>query len=97
MAIRNVKKGIKAIEQIKLIDPKANVIVKLLDLSLFESIRSFADDVKNDFEKIDILINNAATISKNFEMTSDGNELTMVTNYLGNVKYSLVRCFKYHL
>ncbi|KAG5893123.1 hypothetical protein JTB14_034144 [Gonioctena quinquepunctata] len=83
LAIRNAEKGAKALEKIKLLKNDANVIIKLLDVSDFSSIRNFVDQMRNEYEKIDILINNAGTISPLPKRTADGNELTYVTNYLG--------------
>ncbi|CAH1163562.1 unnamed protein product [Phaedon cochleariae] len=83
LAVRNAEKGAKAIEEIKAINSKANVLVKLLDMSDFGNIRTFVDQIKDEYNKIDILINNAGTISDSHTITQDGNELTFVTNYLG--------------
>ncbi|KAJ8967909.1 hypothetical protein NQ317_018829 [Molorchus minor] len=83
LAIRNAEKGRKAAEQIKKQTPGARVVIKLLDLSDFSVIRDFVDQIKNEYDKIDILINNAGIISHPNRKTVDGNELTFLTNYLG--------------
>ncbi|KAJ8930538.1 hypothetical protein NQ314_016651 [Rhamnusium bicolor] len=83
LAVRNADKGRNAIEQIKMLAPRANIVIKLLDTSEFSSIRDFADQIKNEYGKIDVLINNAGIIFHPYKKTTDGNELTFVTNYLG--------------
>lgn len=70
-------------ELIKQKTKNAVVVLKLIDLSDFASIRNFVDDVKKDYEKIDILINNAATIVHPMNKSVEGSDLTFVTNYLG--------------
>ncbi|XP_018575648.1 retinol dehydrogenase 13-like [Anoplophora glabripennis] len=83
LAVRNAEKGRRAIERIKMLTPKANVVIKLLDVSEFSSIRDFADQIIKEYNRIDVLINNAGIIFHPYKKTSDGNELTFVTNYLG--------------
>ncbi|KAJ8962534.1 hypothetical protein NQ318_000926 [Aromia moschata] len=83
LAIRNAEKGRKAMEQIKKLTPGAQVVVKLLDMSDFSCIRDFADQIRNEYVKIDVLVNNAGIISHPHRKTVNGNELTFVTNYLG--------------
>lgn len=83
LAVRNAEKGKRAIERIKTITPAANVVIKLLDVSEFSSIRNFTDQIKKEYGKIDVIINNAGIIFHPYKKTSDGNELTFVTNYLG--------------
>nr|XP_023025612.1 retinol dehydrogenase 13-like [Leptinotarsa decemlineata] len=83
LAIRNAEKGAKALDDIKMIKSDANVIIKILDVSDFCSIRNFVEQLKNEYDKIDILINNAGTICQPPRKTAEGNELTYVTNYLG--------------
>ncbi|CAH1995552.1 unnamed protein product [Acanthoscelides obtectus] len=87
LAIRNAEKGTKAVEEIKNFYQKAKVTVKILDMSEFSSIRAFAQQIIDEYEKIDILINNAGIIFHPYKRTSEGNELTFVTNYLG--KFSI--------
>lgn len=67
----------------------AVVVLKLLDLSDFANIRNFVEEIEKQNEKIDILINNAATIAHPVNKSLEGNDLTFVTNYLGryNILY----------
>ncbi|CAG9764488.1 unnamed protein product [Ceutorhynchus assimilis] len=83
MAVRNAEKGKRALEKIKENYKKSQVTVKLLDISEMDSIRNFVDQIEVEYEKIDVLINNAAVIHQPYTKTIDGNELTIATNYLG--------------
>lgn len=59
-----------------------NVEVKKLDLASFKSIKSFAEEVLAEEEKIDILINNAGYLGP-YSKTSDELDTTFQVNYLG--------------
>ncbi|MDC7243755.1 MAG: SDR family NAD(P)-dependent oxidoreductase [Sphaerochaetaceae bacterium] len=54
-----------------------------IDLSSFSSIRNFANEVINNYEKIDVLINNAGTFSRTNSYTVEKFEMTLGVNYLG--------------
>ena len=58
-----------------------------LDLSDFESIVCFADNLCNAYltKKIDILINNAGLISKQFRKTKNNIEQTLQANLIGSM------------
>lgn len=56
-----------------------------LDLSDLGSVRKFALDFKQKYNRLDILINNAAVMAiKSREMTKDGLEMQMATNHFGH-------------
>jgi len=59
-----------------------------VDLSDFDSIKKLVDEVKASFEKIDILICNAAVVSKKARKTKHGLEEMFSVNYLA--KFVLV-------
>ena len=54
-----------------------------LDLSQLHQIDSFIERYRNATDKVDVLINNAGTISGKRRVTPDGFELTFASNYLG--------------
>lgn len=64
----------------------AFVELKVIDLSDFASIRNFIQEIKNEYGRIDILINNAAIIAHPLNKNFENNDLTFVTNYLGRKK-----------
>lgn len=84
MACRNVDNATKIKDSIIESTKNNKVVVKKLDLSSFESIRSFSDDINKTEQRLDVLIHNAGyaeTFKKNKSI--DGIELTMATNHYG--------------
>ncbi|OQE24051.1 hypothetical protein PENFLA_c010G07351 [Penicillium flavigenum] len=66
-------------------DPPSVKVIKL-DLGSFDSVLSFASQVKSDIPVVDILILNAGVgFMGDFHSTTDGHEITLQTNYLSNV------------
>ena len=55
-----------------------------LDLTDYENIKSFTEEIKKKYGKFDILINNAGSCFRTFTL-SDGIELTYFTNHLGHL------------
>ncbi|VDD88360.1 unnamed protein product [Enterobius vermicularis] len=65
-------------------DP-TRLIVKLIDLADFSTVKKFAEEIKKEVTHIDILVNNAAVMShEKFERTIDGYEFIWQSNYLGH-------------
>lgn len=83
LAIRNGEKGVKALEEIRLVQKQASVQIKILDVSEFSSIRNFVEEIKQEYNKIDVLINNAGVIGNKSANPVDENEAIFSTNYLG--------------
>ena len=54
-----------------------------LDLASLASVRAAAAEARERFPRVDVLVNNAGTFSRNYAETAEGVELTMCTNYLG--------------
>ena len=84
LAVRNVEKGKKAISEIEKEFPTAELVARALDLTSLESIKSFAEGIINDFDRLDILINNAGIMMCPYSKTKDGFEIQMGTNHLGH-------------
>lgn len=85
MACRNQAKGETAAEAIRSEKPAGSVQVMALDLSSLASVRAFAAEFTNKFNRLDLLINNAGVMAlpKRFE-TADGFEMQFGTNHLGH-------------
>ena len=62
LACRDLKKAQKACDKIMLESNSKTVYVEQLDLSSFDSIRAFAKNFKEKFNRLDILINNAGKL-----------------------------------
>jgi len=57
--------------------------VMTIDLSSFDSVRSFVDRIRARHERVDVLINNAGVFMGSRRTTTDGHEWTMAVNHLG--------------
>ena len=79
---RNKEKGENAVLEIKKETPKASVESMICDLSSMSSIRSFIEDFKGKYSKLDILYNNAAVMKRKRTVTEDGFEMMFQVNYL---------------
>ncbi|XP_008547555.1 retinol dehydrogenase 12 isoform X2 [Microplitis demolitor] len=85
IACRKREAGEEAIEKIRasgVTDGKAKVYV--LDNSSFESVKKFSSEVKKDYAKVDVLINNAGVMFTPYEETKDGFEQQWGINYLSH-------------
>lgn len=79
-ACRNKEKTLAAISELKDQKHKSRAIFIELDLSSFDSIKKFVKEFKLKFQKLDILVNNAALVNQNYQITADGIEATLQTN-----------------
>jgi NAD(P)-dependent dehydrogenase (short-subunit alcohol dehydrogenase family) len=84
LAVRNNDKGATAVHQILKQDPKSVVAMRCLNLASLESIREFARDFQRDFNRLDLLINNAGVMALPRRTTLDGFEMQFGTNHLGH-------------
>ena len=84
MAVRNTEKGEKVADDILAEHPEADITVRELDLSSLDSVRSFADSFLADYDRLDVLINNAGVMMPPYSKTEDGFEIQMGTNHLGH-------------
>ena len=85
MACRNLKEAGKAMKEIVEKTGNINIVVKHLDLSALKSVQSFAEDIKSNESRLDILINNAGVFNlPKLTKTEDGFETTMAANHLGH-------------
>ena len=84
MACRNLDKGMQAKKRILKIAPDTVIDVLELDLSKQKSVLAFAELVKQDYQSLDLLINNAGIMMTPYKVTEDGFENQLATNYLGH-------------
>jgi len=86
MACRNLEKGQIAVQQILEQQPSGQVILERLDLADLSSVQDFAAKFLAQFDRLDILINNAGVMATPYRKTTDGFELQFGTNHLGHFK-----------
>ncbi|XP_050701453.1 retinol dehydrogenase 12-like [Eriocheir sinensis] len=86
MACRNVEKAERAAAEVRVYARgKGEAVVRQLDTSDLASVRSFAARILKEEEKLHVLINNAGIFGPSTrQVTQDGLELTMATNYYGH-------------
>jgi NAD(P)-dependent dehydrogenase (short-subunit alcohol dehydrogenase family) len=81
LAARNEEKLKQAAQQIESKSGVKKVKYYVADFSSQKSIRSLAENVKKDYQKIDVLINNAGGVFPEFKLSEDGLEMTIATNH----------------
>lgn len=85
LAGRNRQKGTEAVQQIREELPGARIRFELLDLADLASVAACAGRVAQQVDRLDLLINNAAVmIPPKRQVTADGFELQLGTNYLSH-------------
>ncbi|OIJ16808.1 short-chain dehydrogenase [Anaerobacillus alkalilacustris] len=86
MACRNLEISKQVQEEIKEVTGSSRVDLMQIDVSSFNSIRTFCSEFKNKYQKLDVLVNNAAYFNhgeKKFQLSNDNLELTFATNLFG--------------
>lgn len=84
LAVRNTQKGENVVNEIKSRVPQAKLEVRKLDLSSLKSVKEFADGFNQNYDRLDVLINNAGVMIPPYSKTEDGFELQMGTNHFGH-------------
>lgn len=84
LAVRDETKGRAAASAILERHPAASVAIQRLDLSSLASIRGAAEMLKNDYPRLDLLVNNAGIAYSPLAQTEDGFERIFGTNHLGH-------------
>ena len=84
MACRNMVKAEKAKASILNTIPNADLDILRLDLSNLDSVRAFVKNFKEQYTKLDVLINNAGVLIYSGKKNEAGIELQFATNHLGH-------------
>lgn len=85
LACRNLVKAARVADEIQISTGNCAVLVRQLDTSSLASVRSFAAKILAEESRLDVLVLNAGMAAfKERTVTSDGLELTMVTNHFGH-------------
>ena len=79
---RNPDKGKKAIDEIIAHSGNKNLDFFECDLSLVKNVKTLADQIKQQYSNIDVLLNNAGGANKTKNITSEGLEKTFSTNQM---------------
>jgi len=84
LACRDLSKAKTVVENIRSEHPDARVEALELDLANLASVRLFADRFASEYERLDVLCNNAGVMALPQRRTADGFEMQFGTNHLGH-------------
>lgn len=84
LACRNMEKAETAVNDIKKEIPSAKAIIMQLDLASQKSVHQFASEFKANYDRLDVLLNNAGIMWVEYGVTEDGFERQFGTNHLGH-------------
>ncbi len=78
---RNKEKGGAAVAEIKSFSGNQKIHLYTANLAIQKSVAEVAEQIKKDFSKLDVLLNNAGGVFSKFELSGDGIEMTMANNH----------------
>ncbi|WP_229111202.1 oxidoreductase [Halapricum desulfuricans] len=84
MACRSIERGEDARREIEATDPDGKLDVRECDLADLESVERFAEGVREAYDSIDALCNNAGVMAVPRSETADGFETQFGVNHLGH-------------
>lgn len=79
---RNREKSERTVKEIREETGNTTVEYMLADLSLLKEVRALADQVKSQYDSLDVLVNNAGAIFTTRNETREGLERTFALNHL---------------
>jgi len=83
IVVRDKECGEKA--QLDIINKTGNrdTILTMCDLSSIDSVKKFAKEFADNYDRLNVLINNAGAVFRKRQTTVDGFERTLAVNYVG--------------
>ncbi|MET9427192.1 oxidoreductase [Streptomyces sp. NPDC003036] len=84
LAVRDEAKGRRAAAEITTELPAARLEVRRLDLADLDSVRAFADRLRADHPRLDVLVNNAGVMAPPRSLSRQGHELQFAVHHLGH-------------
>ena len=81
---RSQSRGEETVNEIKAKTGNQSVILMVADLSSQASVRQLAQNFKQHYSRLDVLVNNAGVFNFQRMVTVDGLENTFATNHLGH-------------
>lgn len=82
---RNRERGLAVVEEIER-DGRGSARFYAADFASFEQVRTFAETILRDYDRLDLLVNNAgiASVPRERVLSEDGHELRFQVNYLAS-------------
>jgi len=84
MACRNLEKAQSALDSIQQAVPDADTRIMSLNLGDLASVRQFVDEFKANYDRLDVLMNNAGVLGMPYQETPDGFETHIGVNHFGH-------------
>ena len=84
MAVRSIKKGEAARDEVLAAVPDARLDLMTLDVGNLASVREFAAAFKAKYDRLDVLMNNAGVMAIPRSETADGFETQIGVNHFGH-------------
>jgi NAD(P)-dependent dehydrogenase (short-subunit alcohol dehydrogenase family) len=84
LACRDQAKGEAALAEIRAASGNNQLDLMIVDLSVLDSVRRMAAAFLQKYDRLDVLINNAAVFKSKRIVTADGLETMFATNHLGH-------------
>jgi NAD(P)-dependent dehydrogenase (short-subunit alcohol dehydrogenase family) len=82
LACRDQARGEAALAEVKSAANKAQAELLLVDLASQASVRTFAEEFTKRYERLDVLVHNAAIYKQERTLSADGLEMMFATNHL---------------
>lgn len=86
MACRSAERGVQALEDVRRLSGSDTIDLMLVDMASQASIRQFVAEFQKNYQRLDVLIHNAANFDTRLEkpvLTADGVETIFATNHVG--------------
>jgi len=90
MVCRNAEKGKAALEEIRRESGSSQVDLLIADMSSQASVRALAEQIRQKYPRLDVLVNNAGGAAPARTLSADGIEMTLATNHLGAALLTLL-------
>jgi NAD(P)-dependent dehydrogenase (short-subunit alcohol dehydrogenase family) len=82
MVGRNKERTSQAVELVKTQTGNQSISYLLADLSSIQEVRSLAQEFKDQYQTLDVLLNNAGAVFLSRKVSVDGYEMTLALNHL---------------
>jgi NAD(P)-dependent dehydrogenase (short-subunit alcohol dehydrogenase family) len=89
MVCRDKGRGQAALTEIRERTSNSNVHLYIADLASLDAVRAVAESIRADFDRVDVLVNNAGLWRAHRQITEDGFEVTLAVNHLAHVLLTL--------
>ncbi|MER0246505.1 oxidoreductase [Streptomyces sp. HSW2009] len=84
LAVRDAAKGRRAVADLTAELPAASLEARTVDLADLASVHAFADGLRADHQRVDVLVNNAGVMAPPRTLSPQGHEVQFACNHLGH-------------